>query len=222
MEVLCHLRSAALGGVRSIDWTEVCNRLIPWATWSWQRIYGLATITSAMKGSSAYLAIVQTISRPCLIESDSRHCQRWAGTIICTTLASSLTFRTTKIRSLCAKGCLVARFQLKVDSYNSSCWNAGSAVNHSIHTVQARRGVGGWMNPPPLHGNCGPPESCIVALYTAIVTRHPVSKIGHDTAAATRQPVPSSCRIEDHASMQSSTEEKFAWHSTFRAISNYL
>ena len=41
--------------------TEWYNRLVPWATWPWQRIYGLATIALAIKGSSAYLATVQTI-----------------------------------------------------------------------------------------------------------------------------------------------------------------
>ena len=49
--------------------TEWYNRLVPWATWPWQRIYGLATIASAIKGSSAYLATVQTVQ----IESDARY-----------------------------------------------------------------------------------------------------------------------------------------------------
>ena len=41
--------------------TEWYNRLVPRATWPWQCIYGLATIASAIKGSSAYLATSQTI-----------------------------------------------------------------------------------------------------------------------------------------------------------------
>jgi hypothetical protein len=56
------------------DRTEWCNRLVPWATWPWQHIYGLATIASAIKGSSAYLhvATVQTIV---VDRVDARH--RW-------------------------------------------------------------------------------------------------------------------------------------------------
>ena len=44
------------------DWTKVCNRLVLWVTWPWQCIHGLATTASAIKGSSADIATVQTIA----------------------------------------------------------------------------------------------------------------------------------------------------------------
>jgi hypothetical protein len=53
------------------DRTEWCNQLVPWATWPWQRIYSPATLASAIKGSSAYLATVQTV----VYRVDARH--RW-------------------------------------------------------------------------------------------------------------------------------------------------
>ena len=42
--------------------TERYNQLVPWATCLWQRIDGLETIASAIKGSSTYLATVKCIS----------------------------------------------------------------------------------------------------------------------------------------------------------------
>ena len=71
----------------NIDWY---NWLVPWATWPWQCIYGLATTASAIKGSNAYLATVQTIVLVTVlsIECDTRHWWLWAA-VFCQTLASS-------------------------------------------------------------------------------------------------------------------------------------
>ena len=59
---LTHRGPEAQGCVTHIGTdTEWYNRLVPWATWPWQHIYGLATIAWSIKGSNVYLATVQTI-----------------------------------------------------------------------------------------------------------------------------------------------------------------
>ena len=82
------------------------------ATCTWHGLRGPDNASTACNysvghnwGSSAYLETVQTIcSRPLSIESDAR--RRWprADAVFCPTLASSLTFRTKVLSSLCRKG----------------------------------------------------------------------------------------------------------------------
>ena len=83
--------------------TEWYNRLVPWATWPWQRIYDLATIVSAIKGSSTYLATVQIIvadrRRSSWRPTSPSSCQR----CFLPTPANSLVFRTTILLSSCTK-----------------------------------------------------------------------------------------------------------------------
>ena len=57
-----HQGPEAWGCVNHIETdTKWYNWLVVWATWPWQCIYILATIASAIKGWSAYLAMVWTI-----------------------------------------------------------------------------------------------------------------------------------------------------------------
>ena len=115
--------------------TEWYNRLVPWATWLWQRIYDIATIAFAIKGSSMYLATIQTIvdhhrSSPTLDIDDNEPTCRFLPT-----LASSLTFRTTILSSLYTKGrplCDLCWFQLKKDNYSCSSLNYWLG-NQSLH-----------------------------------------------------------------------------------------
>ena len=61
-----HRGPQARGCVNRVETdTEWYNWLVPWTTWPWQRIHGLATTASAIKGSSACLATVQTIAAEC-------------------------------------------------------------------------------------------------------------------------------------------------------------
>ena len=70
--------------------TKWYNQLVPWATWTWQRIHGLATTVSAIKCLSVYLATVQSIiRRPLSIESNARHKWPQSDAGFCPTVASS-------------------------------------------------------------------------------------------------------------------------------------
>ena len=110
--------------------TEWYNRLVPWATWLWQHIHGLATTASAIKGSSVYPATVSANhrSRTLSIEFDAR--RRWprSDAVFCPTLVSSLTIITTVLSSLCRKG----RPHSRCVEFN--CWLGV----HSLHPQVTR------------------------------------------------------------------------------------
>ena len=121
-----HWGPEARGCVNHVETdTKWYNRLVPWATWPWQRIYILATIVSAINGSSAYLATVWTIVADChrLPDIDD--------SIIFIQLFF-LRFKT-MLLSLCAKGRLLCRFQLIPDRYSYIPWQLRLRWIQSLH-----------------------------------------------------------------------------------------
>ena len=99
-----HWGPEARGCVNHVETdTEWYNQLVPWAMCPWQCIDDLATIASAKKGLSAYLATVQTIiaidwTRPArmIVAADTFFVQLWFLLVIqnhdtITTVCNTLT-----------------------------------------------------------------------------------------------------------------------------------
>ena len=121
--------------------TEWYNRLVPWATRPWQRIYGLATIASAIKGLSTYLVTIEADTDLGFVDRSNawhRCCQRCSGP----TLATSWPFRTTTVSAVYNRQAVTSNPTRSIIVDTCSCFferTANSAINRLAHTINAWR-----------------------------------------------------------------------------------